>query len=583
MSKPLFSVVLIVRNEGKTLPRLLESLKEFFERCGECIILDTGSTDNTSEVAKSFGCKLYEVNDKFVAHIGRELAHIINDNFVCDGEANVVNDGDKVFDFSSARNYASSLSSNDMICMPDADEKYTKFDINKINDAILNGAEQLEYNFVFSHDQYGNESVKFRHCKFYNRSKQQWVGVIHEVLSGESNRVFLEEDTIKLEHWQNPETNRGGYLKGLALDCYTNPDNDRNSHYFGRELMYTGRHRSAIKELQRHVDMNRWPAERAQSIIYMGDCYGHIGDKGKQREMYQQAFDIDSSRREALIKLAYYYLFYKNYQAALSFSVAAMEIPYTDYYGNDMSHYRDVPHHVAYTCLGWLGRIDEARKHNNKCLEYQPDNSEYLRDNRFYNKLPTVSFIIPQLGREEGLKRCIDSIKALNYPQELIDIKVIEGEETVPVKIKKGVEETAGEYIVFAANDLEFDTDDLIKAVTLADDTCALVIFNTGAPNECEHFMVRRKVIPLLSNQELFDTRFHHCGCDNWLMHQLKELHKKGPGMDGGPSFQVKYAPNTKTKHYHFSRGGQMDSIYQKGWSHVEQDRALLRELMSII
>jgi len=45
----------IAKNEEKNLPRLLKSLKGKFE---EIVVVDTGSTDRTVEVAKSFGCKV---------------------------------------------------------------------------------------------------------------------------------------------------------------------------------------------------------------------------------------------------------------------------------------------------------------------------------------------------------------------------------------------------------------------------------------------------------------------------------------------------------------------------------------------
>lgn len=49
---------------------------------------------------------------------------------------------------------------------------------------------------------------------------------------------MLGEEIFKLEHWQNPETNRGGYLKGLAVDCFQHQEKDRNSHYFSREMFW---------------------------------------------------------------------------------------------------------------------------------------------------------------------------------------------------------------------------------------------------------------------------------------------------------------------------------------------------------
>lgn len=183
MDKPKFSLALIARNEATTLPRLVGSLKEFQERGGEICIVDTGSTDNTAEVARSLGCKVEEVGDRFRLTIDEELAKKINDKFVVEGEAPVVNAGESLFDFGSARNYAASIASNDWIWMPDCDEVFTTLNLDEIEKAISDPEiDCLEYEFVFSHDYLGNPITKFLHSKMYRRDKMEWRGIIHEVL-----------------------------------------------------------------------------------------------------------------------------------------------------------------------------------------------------------------------------------------------------------------------------------------------------------------------------------------------------------------------------------------------------------------
>jgi glycosyltransferase involved in cell wall biosynthesis len=578
---PNFSVVLIARNEEKTIPRLIKSLTEFQELGGEILVLDTGSTDGTVETARNLGCKVIEVGTKFLRVI--DNADEINEHFIIEGEEPIIKNGDKLFDFASARNYIAEYASNDVIATPDCDEIYTKFDIEKICKAISDGAEQLEYNFVFSHDEYGNEAVKFQHSKFYNRKKLKWVGIVHEVLSGLAKRVFLEESIIKLEHWQNPETNRNGYLRGLALDCFLNQGNDRNSHYFARELLWHGRPRSAIQEFKRHIQMSGWLAERAQSMIFIGDAYGRLNDTNSQAEWYYKAFHTDTSRREALIKLGYLYRSQNNTRACNTITRAALTIPYTPFYGNDMAHYTYVPYELLYWSNGWLGNITEAKYYLDLCLSFKPQDTTYLRDYRYYNHLPKVSFLIPQLGRPEGLQRCLDSIKELNYPLELIDIIVEPGDETVPRKVKKMFEESRGEYIVYASNDCEFTPNSLILAVIDSLKTGkGLVSFDTGVRNNegyiNEHFLLRRDLVPRIGG-EVFDTEFFHVGVDDLLWHKCNRLNEA-------------MLSKGFVKHYHYSREGSgapgeliapRDEIIDKGWSHFEEDRELLKKKLSEI
>ncbi|WP_163328952.1 glycosyltransferase family 2 protein [Desulfurobacterium thermolithotrophum] len=51
------SACIIAKNEEENLPRLLRSIKGKFD---ELILVDTGSTDRTKEIAKEYGCKVIE-------------------------------------------------------------------------------------------------------------------------------------------------------------------------------------------------------------------------------------------------------------------------------------------------------------------------------------------------------------------------------------------------------------------------------------------------------------------------------------------------------------------------------------------
>lgn len=188
-------------------------------------------------------------------------------------------------------------------------------------------------------------------------------------------------------------------------------------------------------------------------------------------------------------------------------------------------------------------------------------------------KRPMVSILIPHLGRDEGLQKCLASIKRLRYPQRLIEVIVDDGEGTVPEKVKRMYQKCMGNVIIYGSNDIEFTPDSVDNAVKL---DSKLVSFNTGdiSPdrgNICEHFLVRRSLIAKLENREIFSTDFHHVGCDNWLWAQAEKLH------------EATRCDEAIIIHHHFSKGAPMDSVYEKGWSRVGQDRATLTTKLSAL
>ncbi len=409
------------------------------------------------------------------------------------------------------------------------------------------------------------------HCKFYNHKVLHWENIIHEILVGTAKKQFLDESIIKLEHWQNPETNRGHYLKGLALDCYEHPENDRNAHYFGRELVWADRPRSAVIQLLRHIEMDKWPAEKAQSMIFIGDAFGLLKKEDEQIEAYHEAITMDGNRREPWMKLAWHYYRKGDAQRTASYASAALQVPWNPYYANQHNQYTNEPHELLYWALWQLRDITASAYHFNKALGFQPLNPKYLHDLRFYRELPMVSILIPTLGRPVGLERCLKSISNLNYPKELLEVITLTGEGTVPRKVADGLAQAKGEYIVYAANDMEFEPDSLVLAILENKDLVAFggneILPDKG--NICEHFIIHKSLIKDIGGQ-IFDTDFHHVGCDNLLWAKTTKLNR------------AMRSERAKVKHYHFSTsGGEMDEINKIGWSKVSEDRATLERKLA--
>lgn len=381
-----FSVVLIARNESKTLPRLIESLKEFQTRGGEVILLDTGSTDGTPDTARGLGCTVKEVGNAYRITIDKETADAINAKYVVEGEDPIVTAGDSLFDYAAARNYAASLASNDMILMPDCDEIYTSFDLDAINSLIEGGIRNFEYKIVASHDDKRNPLIQYLTAEFYNRQDIKWVGIVHEVLSGNTVRKLLPESVLKIEHFQNEETTRDGYLTGLALDYCRNPESDRNAHYFARELVYKGRYRSAIKAFETHIQMNGWIEEKAQSMVYIGDCNMYLGNASEALNWYQKSFDICTTRREPLMKIAEHYHKINSPKHVIAYATAALTVTGSTFYSNYHPYYDTLPHELLYWAYWHAGDKAKSKEHYDIVINMNPS---FTKDREFYYPVKT--------------------------------------------------------------------------------------------------------------------------------------------------------------------------------------------------
>ncbi len=382
-----FSIVLIAKNEATTLPRMMESLKEFQAQNSEVVLVDTGSTDGTQAVAQALGCKVYGAGTRFVKTFEDDHLAFLSDRFIVEGEKKLT--GGQVFDYSEARNYAAWLATNDLVGMPDCDEAFTVFDLEKIA-AVFESSDKLEYEFVYSHNEDGGEAIKFRHSKFYNRTKLEWTGLIHEVLTPRYasmtafRSVYVPETIMKLEHFANIESDRSHYLVGLAEDCYSHSDDDRKSHYFGRELLWNGRPKSAIREFKRHIAMGAWEAERAQSMIFIGDAFIALKNVPKALQWYHKAFTTDSSRREALLRLASYYWHHEDPKRTAAYASAALAIPKSETYMDRVEDYTYLPHEMLYWAFWWMGDKQKSQEHWQRALSYRPNCARYLNDRVFY-------------------------------------------------------------------------------------------------------------------------------------------------------------------------------------------------------
>ena len=155
------SLCMIVKNEELVIGRCLESIKDVVD---EIIIVDTGSTDNTKEIAKSYTNNIYDFK--------------------------------WINDFSAARNFSFSKASKDYIMWLDADDVILyedKVKLQNLKESLNDEVDMVIMRYNVSFDKKGNPSFSYNRERLLKRSVGYlWSGQVHEAISQYGNIIYSD-------------------------------------------------------------------------------------------------------------------------------------------------------------------------------------------------------------------------------------------------------------------------------------------------------------------------------------------------------------------------------------------------------
>lgn len=348
------SLCMIVKNEEDVLGRCLESVKQVVD---EIIIVDTGSTDNTKDIAKKFTNKIFDFK--------------------------------WIDDFSAARNFAFEKATKDYIFWMDADdillpedkEKFLKLkkELTLDTDAVMmlyNTGFDEQGRTVFS---YYRERLSKRSCNF------KWQEPVHEYLQMGGKIINA---TVGITHAKNKEK-----ISSRNLEIYENlikrgeKLSSRGNYYYARELKDNERFEDAIAMFSRFLESGLgWVEDNITACSELARCYKSINNSQKSLEALMHSFYYDTPRAEQCCQIGYYFKEQNKYrQAAFWFDLALKLDKPKDSWGFFQEDcWGFIPNIECAVCFDKLGDYDKAEYYNDKAALYKPDSPSVLYNKEYF-------------------------------------------------------------------------------------------------------------------------------------------------------------------------------------------------------
>ncbi|MCH5250906.1 MAG: glycosyltransferase [Lachnospiraceae bacterium] len=335
------SVCIITKNEAEHLDKCLSSLQPYNF---EIVVVDTGSSDNSKEIALKFTDKVY--------------------------------DFEWVNDFSAARNFSISRASHNVILVLDTDEYITELDIEQVEQLIeanpkgIGCIKRLDY-FEANNEMHHQISNIGR---LFNRKYYHYVNPIHEDLYAISNvSPYLYNLPITADHVGYLGSEDKLYEKAMRNaklilnEIEKDPENPYNYFQIAQSYLLLRDHETACEYFAKAIEHNPSPQDEYTRILVCN--YGNtLIDFGKADEALSllSFYEYYSDNADYLCMVGLIYLHLNQQLKALPEFVKALTAPTRDSIEN-----KTISYYIGFI-YELFKQKDIARQHYQRCGDYAP-------------------------------------------------------------------------------------------------------------------------------------------------------------------------------------------------------------------
>ena len=272
------SLCLIVKNEEKILEQALDSI---YKIADEIIIVDTGSTDKTIDIAKKYTNKVYHFK--------------------------------WIDDFSAARNYAQSFATKEYILRWDADwilrdAPKAMIKMQKLKQEGFEGADIVNFTWNLEFGDGGRATLSQAYSFIYKNKMFEWKFPIHEILSpiGSLKNSFeiknLDSLDIQIDNSKDPSEKAWRYDQTKDILKNLIKKDSKNWYFlkmYADALLFDKKFQQAFDNYQKCIRLVNLNDQDTKAYVLEKAilCLMNLGELDKALELYNQHAEVVKNKK----------------------------------------------------------------------------------------------------------------------------------------------------------------------------------------------------------------------------------------------------------------------------------------------
>lgn len=343
---------MIVKDEEATIGRCLKSVADIVD---EIVIVDTGSTDRTKEIAGSFKARIFDFA--------------------------------WIDDFGAARNFSFSKATKEYVLWLDADDVFEEADrkrFRKLKRAMTTKYDRVTMPYLLSFDNNGKATSSLRRNRLVRRACNfEWVGPVHEYLNAFGS--CLDSDVCVTHRKEKAYTDRNLriYEQRVAAG---EQFSTRDLYYYANELRDHQRFEQAAEYYDKMLNTGEgWIEDNIQACLKMSECWGKLKDNDRQFAALARVLRYERPRPETACAFGNFFFETAQYGNAIFWyeSAAAAAAPETMGMTN-LTASTWYPHLQLCLCYDRLHQYDKAFEHNEKAWAFNPTHPSMLYNRKYF-------------------------------------------------------------------------------------------------------------------------------------------------------------------------------------------------------